>query len=85
MSEVLVRFRKIAATNYLNLSFGLASKSSYSKGSFLLLNNIFRKKMKKTNFQKFVIVCALPETEYHIYSIQVNFPTPYHLKTSENL
>ena len=62
MSEVLVRLKKIAATNSLKLSFGQESKSSYSNGSFLLL-------------KKCVIVCALPETEDHINSFQINFPS----------
>ena len=42
--EVLIRLRKIAAMNSLNLSFlGQELKSSYSNKSFLLLNNMFRK------------------------------------------
>ena len=73
MSEVLITLRKNPAINYLNLSFGQELKSSYSNGSFLLLNNIFRKKLNK------LIVCALPETENHINSFQVYFPSLYHL------
>ena len=46
MSEVLIRLQKTAATNSLNLSFGQESKSSYSNGSFLLLNSIFKKNEK---------------------------------------
>ena len=32
-----------------------------------------------------LIFCALPEAEDHINSFQVDFPSLYHLKTSENL
>ena len=65
MLEVLIRLRKIAAMNSLNLSFGKESKSSYSNGSFLSLNNLFRN-MKKLTAEKYLIVCALPETEDYI-------------------
>ena len=46
MSEVMIRFRKIDAMNYRNLSFGQESKSSYSNESTLLLNSMFRKNGK---------------------------------------
>ena len=39
-------------------------------------------KMKKLAAKKFLIFCALLETEDHITSFQVDVPSPYHLKTS---
>ena len=71
--------------NSLNLSFGQELKRSYLNESFLLLNNMFRKNEKKKiiiTAKKFLIVFALPETEDHINSFQINLPPPYHLKTS---
>ena len=65
MLDILIRLRKIAAMNSLNLSFGKESKSSYSNGSFLSLSNLFRN-MKKLTAEKYLIVCALPETEDYI-------------------
>ena len=94
MSEVLIRLRKIAANNSLNLFFGQESKSFYSNGSFLLLNDIFRKKQekkgkrkkrKKLTAVKYTIFCTLPETEDHINSFHVNCNSLYYLKTTENL
>ena len=40
---------------------------------------------KKITAKKYLIACALPETEDHINSFQVDLPSPYHLKASENL
>ena len=54
----------------------------YSNGSFLWFNKKFRKKLKQITAKKYVIACALPETEDHIHSFQVDFPPLYHLKTS---
>ena len=76
--------------NSLNLSFGQELKSSYSNESLILLKNMFRKNEKKKNkklviAQKHLIVRPLPETEDHINSFQVDVPSPYHLRTSENL
>ena len=82
MSELLIRLRKIAAINSLNLSFGKEWKSFYSNESlFLLLNNIFRNDEKKSIAKKYLIACALPETEDHIDSFQADVPSPYPLKT----
>ena len=45
-----------------------------------------KKKNKKLVIaQKHLIVRPLPETEDHINSFQVDVPSPYHLRTSENL
>ena len=44
--------------------------------------NMFRKNEKKLTAKKYLIVCALPETEDHINSFQVKFPSLYHQKTS---
>ena len=41
-------------------------------------------KNKKT-VKKDLIACALPETEDHINSFQVNVHSPCHLRTSESL
>ena len=68
--------------NSLNLPFGQQLKSFYSNKSFRLLNNMFRKNEKKLTAKKHLIVCALPETEVHINSFQVDLPSPHHLKTS---
>ena len=71
-----------SAMNSLDLSFGQELKSSYTNKSFLLLGNtICLEKIKKTA-KKNIIVCSLPETEDHVNSFQVGFPSPYHLKTS---
>ena len=68
--------------NSLNLSFlGQELKSSHSNKSFLLLNNVFRKN-EKNWLPKYLIVCALTETEDHINPFQVHLPSPHHLKTS---
>ena len=40
---------------------------------------MFRKNEKKLTAKKYLIVCALPETED---SFQVKFPSLYHQKTS---
>ena len=88
MSEVLIRLHMNDTLNSLNLSFGQELKSSYSNESLILLKNMFRKNGKKKNLiiaQKHLIVCPLPETEDHINSFQVDVPSPYHLRTSENL
>ena len=86
MSELLIiRLQKIDALNSLNLSFGLELKSSYSNELFLLLNDLFRKKFKKLTAKIYLIDCALPETEDHINSFQVDVPSPRHLKISGNL
>ena len=34
--------------------------------------------MKKINCQKYLIVCALTETEDHINPFQVDLPSPHH-------
>ena len=39
-------------------------------------------KIEIINCQKSLIVCALPETEYHVNSFQVDLPSLHHLKTS---
>ena len=42
--------------------------------------------MKKKKYcKKYLIVCALTETEDHINSFQVEVHSPCHLRTSENL
>ena len=43
MLELLTTLRKIAAKNSLNLSFGQEPKSSYSNGSFILINLFFKR------------------------------------------
>ena len=49
------------------------------------MNNFFSsKKRKSLTAKKHFIVCALPETERHINSFEVDLPTSYHLKTPEN-
>ena len=42
-------------------------------------------KIKKITTKNRIIVCALPETEDHINSFQVDFPSSDHPRTSENL
>ena len=79
----MIRLRKIAAMNSLNQSFlGQELKSFYSNKSFLLLNNMFRKKWKNLTAKTYLIVCALTETEDHINPFQVDLPCPHHLQTS---
>ena len=46
---------------------------------------MFRQNKKKLTGKNRITVCALPETEDHINSFQVDFPSPDHLRTSENL
>ena len=50
-----------------------------------MLNNILEKNEEKKILQKYLIVCALTETEGHINSFQVKVHSPCHLRTSENL
>ena len=45
----------------------------------------YEKMEKKLTAKKYVIVCALPETEDRINSFQVKFPSLYCLKASANL
>ena len=86
MLEVLLEVcEKTAALKSLNLSFWQELQSSYSSESFLLLNNMFTKNFKKLTAKKHLIACALPGTEDHINSFQVDVPFPYHLETSENI
>ena len=42
-------------------------------------------KKKKKYCKKYLIVCALTETEDHVNSFQVEVNSPCHLRTSENL
>ena len=42
--------------------------------------------MKKKKYcKKYLIVCALTETEDHVNSFQVEVHSPCHLRTTENL
>ena len=43
---------------------------------------MFTKNEKKITAKKHLIVCALPETEDHINSFQVDLPSPHYLKAS---
>ena len=64
MSKVFIRFRKIAVTNSVNLSFGQESKISYSNGSFLWLNNTLRKKWNRVTLRE-----KCPNTEFFLVRI----------------
>ena len=46
---------------------------------------MLRKNDERNNCQKISLVCALPETEDHIDSFQVDVPSSCQLETSENL
>ena len=83
MSEVFIKLLKIGATNSLNLL-------SRSRRFFLQMDNFFwstsylEKKMEKNNCQK-ICHCLCFTRPDHINSFQVDLPSLYHLKTSENL
>ena len=70
MSEVLIKLRKIAVMKSLNLSFGQDLKSSYSNESFISLAQ-----QNEITAKKYLIARALPETEDHVDSFQVDVPS----------
>ena len=82
-----------AATNSLNLSIWQEPKFLIQMDHFFGSTKYVEKNEKNNdnnnnnnnNCQKYVIACALAETEDHINSFQVEFPSLYHPKTSENL
>ena len=47
-------------------------------------NNNNNNKKKEVTAKKYLIVCALPETD-HINSFQVDIPSPCHLRTFKSL
>ena len=85
MSEISVWLQKIGL-NSLNLTFWVGVWEFLFKWIISFAQGRIEKKKKKKKYcKKYLVVCALTETEDHINLFQVEVHSTCHLRTSENL
>ena len=82
----MLRLQKIDGLNSINLAFWVGVWEFLFKWIISFAQERIEKKKKKKKYcKKYLVVCALTETEDHINLFQVEVHSTCHLRTSENL